>query len=231
MGLQFTNRSVFLNDVEQRLYHALPLDPPTRAERRPPQPVHVLDIWFEAPLGTDWIVAYRLALQAEHTRVVIGEIRIFPSAPPRQPQSGRWVADVLGSKAPVPSGGLKARTLRRVRLRAFERELSAILNRYRLPLAVGAPEVTGGTRGRKINFRRYARIATLYAARYEAGSAHPTADVAKHLRLTPATARAAVAKARQLGLLTATTRGARSGRATPRAFAILKNTPSKGQTR
>ena len=223
MGLNFTNRTVFLNDDEQRLYRALPIVAPTIADRQPPQPASVLDIWFEAPLDDGWVVAYRLGLQGE--RVVVSEVRIFPAAPPREPDSGRWTADVLGSRAPTPAGGLKARTLRSVRLRAFERELSAILKAYRLP-RFRTPEQppAGGKRGRKVNLRRYARIAILYAERYEAASAHPTADLVKHLHLTPATARAAVAKARRLGLLTETERGQRGGRATARAIEILNTT-------
>lgn len=224
MGLKFTNRNTFLNDDEQELYGALPLVTPTIFERQPPQPVNVYDIWYEESLDDDWVVAYRLALQEQDTRVAVGEIRIFPAAPPREPMTGRWSADVLGSRAPVPAGGIKARTLRQVRLRAFERELSKILKAFRLP-RFRAPEqtTTGGKRGRKLDEHRYAKIAVLYGQRYEAGSAHPTADVAKQLRLTPASARAAVSKARRLGLLTATTQGERSGRATPRAFAILKS--------
>ena len=106
--------------------------------------------------------------------------------------------------------------LRRVRLHAFQGGLQEILTRIRLPLMRPAPDqpTTGAKRGRKLDEHRYAQIAVLYAQRYEAGSMRPTADVAKRLRLTPATARAAVAKARKLGLLTTTSRGERSGRAT-----------------
>lgn len=229
MGLNFTNRTVFLNDDEQRLYRALPLVAPTIAERLPPRPVNALDIWFEAPLDDAWVVAYRLGLQGE--RVAVSEVRVFPAAAPRESGSGRWAAEVLGSRAPTPPGGLKARTLRRVRLRAFERELSEILKAYRLPrFRAPEPPAAGGTRGRKANIRRYAQIAVLYAQQYEAASAHPTADVARRLRLTPATARAAVAKARRLGLLTETERGERGGRATAQAFEIL-NTTDEGRKR
>lgn len=223
MGLNFTNRTVFLNDDEQRCYGGLPLVAPTIEERLPPQPVNVLDIWFEAPLDDGWVVAYRLALQGE--RVAVSEVRIFPAAEPRQPNSGRWAASVLGSRALVPAGGLKARTLRRVRLRAFERELSKILRECRVPLAFRAPEpsASGRKRGRKVNLRRYAEIAVFYAEQYEAASTHPTADVAKRFHLTPTTARAAVSAARRHGLLTATTRGERSGRPTGLALDLLKH--------
>ena len=119
----------------------------------------MLDIWFEEPLGTEWVVAYRMVLQEQDTRVIVGAIRIFPAAAPREPDSGRWVAEVLGSRAPVPAGGIKARTLCRVRLRAFGRELSKILKEHRLPLAFRAPEqpTTGAKRGRKLDERRYAQ--------------------------------------------------------------------------
>jgi integrase len=153
MGLRLARRNVFLKDDEQDLYAGLPLEDGRWPERRPPRAVSILDDWFEEPLEADWVVAYRLGLQEQDTRVVVSEIRIFPAAPPRQPESGRWVADALGSRAPVPVGGLKARTVRRVRLRAFERELSKIFKAYRLPLAFRAPEQPpgGAKRGRKVN--------------------------------------------------------------------------------
>lgn len=226
------NRTVFLNDAEQALYGGLPLTAPSHDEQRPPRAVSVSDIWFEHAIDAHWVAAYRLGLQQQDTQIVVAEIRVFPSAEPRTPQTGRWSADVLGSHAAVPAGGIQARTvLRKIRLRAFERELSAFLKH--VPFArFRAPAPTRGARGRKRDLRRYARVAIVYAEACAALNSRPTAAVARRLRLSAAAARSAVATARRLGLLTKTTRGERSGRATPRAFEIENQAaPPKGTTR
>ena len=227
--ITISNRIAHLSAAEQRLYHALPLV--LLGDAEPPAiTVSLTDVWFEDRLG-DWVVAYRLGLQQE-TRIVVSEIRIFPAGGARTPGDGRWSADVLGCRAPVPPGGIKARTvLRRIRLRSFERELSTLLGKLPgLGWKFRAPNVPtgGGTRGRKLNVLRYARVAVTYAARFEEGSARPTADVARQLKMTPAAARAAVAKARKLGLLTTTARGERNGHVTPQAIKIV-NQARKGR--
>lgn len=234
MGLKTWTRTVLLNDDEQRCYAGLPAETPKIAESLPPRAVSVFDVWFEDTLGTDWVVAYRLALQHQDARVVVSEIRIFPAAQPREALSGRWSADLLGSRAACPPGGLKGRMLRQVRLLAFERELSAILKHFKLPFTFRGParSGTGSKRGRKLDETRYAEIAIEYATHYEAASAHPTADTAKSLGLSLSAARAAVSKARRLNLLTATVQGERGGRATPRAHKLVsKTTPTSRRTK
>ncbi len=221
MGLSFRNRTSFLSREEERLYRALPLV--AAAEEPPPKAISVTEIWFEEALDDDWIVAYRLGLQQQDTRVVVSEVRIFPAAGPREAGSGRWPADALGSRAPAPAGGIRARMLR-IRVNAFKSELKTLFKKLpALHLRLAAPPAPG-KRGRKTDLRRYAQIAVLYAQRYQDTSAHPTADVARQLRLGPAAARAAVARARKLGLLTETEQGEGGGRATPRALEILKTT-------
>lgn len=224
---QMLRRTHYMNEDEQALYAGLEPDAPGLPERLPPRPVSVLEQWYEQLLGDGWVAAFRLGEQGQ--RLVVAELRLFPSAGPREPLAGRWAADVLGTRAPVPRGGLKARTLGLVKLRAFERDLGALLRAYHLPRLRGPePSPTGETRGRKPNLRRYAEVAQAYEKAYAAGSSRPTAAVAARLKMTAGAARAAVARARTLGMLTATVRGERGGRAMQRAIDLM--TTQKGRT-
>ena len=78
------------------------------------------DFWFEAPLGEEWNVAYRILGRPEG--LVVGEIRIFPKEDPaRHPRArlGEWSGDLQGTHAAVPEGasaGVTSRLLRRVRV-------------------------------------------------------------------------------------------------------------------
>ena len=122
----FSRRTIFLTKDEQASYGIKNLVLPAQklATRRAELlPVDVQEMWYEDRLDSDWVVAYRLALEDE-SRIIVSEIRIFPAAPPREPKkvAGRWIGEVLGGKAPAPLGGIKAKkVLRRVRLRRYQR--------------------------------------------------------------------------------------------------------------
>jgi hypothetical protein len=92
------------------------------------RPVHVKrgdtatdELWFEAQLG-EWVAAWRLLPQGG--RVVLGELRLFPSEPRRKP--GRWSADRLGDRAQVPGGGITVKELRRLVLEIGEHRRQAL---------------------------------------------------------------------------------------------------------
>ena len=226
----FATRSSWLTRAEQRLYDIDRLklgEQPQElldANGAGARAILISEIWFEHPIGADWVAAYRLNFEANETRVVVGEVRIFPSAGPREPNTGRWIADALGAAAPVPRGGVKARAvLRGLKLRAFHHDLKQIFEYFQVPLSVGRDESLAGaarpTRGRKPKpDQHYATAAVLYERFFLVeASARPTADVAKTMGLKPAAARAAIAKARKLGLLTPTARGESGGCATAHA--------------
>jgi hypothetical protein len=237
----FETRATWLTPAEQRRYRPDRLDLGAqskallRALTQGAKAVVLQEIWFEAPIGADWVAAYRLSFQDDH-RVVVGEIRIFPSAGPRIPNSGRWLGDVQGSKAPVPRGGIKTKTvLRAVKLRAFRQELRTLFDRQQMPLSIAQDERrdadAGAKRGRKPKpDQHYAKAAVLYERFFLDASARPTADVAKAMNLTPATARTTIATARKRGFLTGTERGESGGHATPRAHAALQKIATEVKT-
>jgi hypothetical protein len=188
-------------------------------------PISVNEIWFEERLGSEWVVALRLVLQQE--RVVVGECRVFPSAPPRERCSGRWIAEVLGTDAPVPAGGLRSRMLRRVTLTGFLHRLHELVEMgpevWPWPLAATTSTTPGAKRGRKAVYSRafYAKAAVIYEAAYHRGL-RPTRDVSRLLHLSQGQARGVVERARKMGLLEQTERGVASGRATQEAHTLAK---------
>ena len=101
MGLNLARRTVFLNDDEQDLYRGLPLEPATGPGAVAAAGRLGVDFWFEEPLGADWVVAYRLGLQEQDTRVVVSEIRIFPAVAAACAGDRRWAAECSGA-APRP---------------------------------------------------------------------------------------------------------------------------------
>ena len=84
----FSRRTIFLTKDEQASYGIKNLVLPAQklATRRAELlPVDVQEMWYEDRLDSDWVVAYRLALEDE-SRIIVSEIRIFPAAPPREPK-------------------------------------------------------------------------------------------------------------------------------------------------
>jgi hypothetical protein len=232
-GPSFATRPAWLTRQEQARYRGLLPDRPSeapqvRAATAGATVVLTQDVWYEEQLGPDWVAAYRLSFQDKGSRLVIGELRIFPSAGPREPFSGRWLGDVLGSDAPVPTGGLTARLYRTLKLRGFVPFLSSLFQHAQLPLRFAPPPVVTRTRrGRKPKpdvF--YARVAVLYERAYMGGKTYPTSEVARTLKLTPGAARSAVAGARRRGFLTPTERGRASGRASADARQLAGRRPT-----
>ena len=83
-------RPRILTRAEQRLYDVERLNLKPQGPVEPLHAVSVREIWFEEVISTDWIAACRLVLQDNETRIVIAELRVFPSHGPREVGSGRW---------------------------------------------------------------------------------------------------------------------------------------------
>ncbi len=193
-----------------------------------------MDLWIVKPLSADWLVGYRVVVQDGH--VVVGEMRIYPNE--HQGHGGAWSGELLGVKARVPAGGLSATTIRAATLgQDVARMLPEILTRIRsqFPTLWGALQARGvqhdsmptqprqrlgGRAGRAIAF--YARVAALYADALAGASNHPVRAVVRATGLSASQARNAVAKARRLGFLSPTTRGASAGVLTAAGRAALR---------
>lgn len=180
------------------------------------------DVWYEESLGPDWIAAFRLCLDQEQKRIAIGELRIFPSAGPREDGTGRWIGEALGCYSPVPVGGLKARTLRKVTLRAFVPHLREPFDKIGWSFEAAPSEGPSG-RGRKPRpDQQLATAAVLYETAWLAGLTYPTSEVRRLMRLSESSARSIVAAARRRGFLTPTSRGRTGGHASVEAKQIGK---------
>ena len=197
--------------------------------------VDVRELWIESELNSHWTVAYRLAIDDEHA--LVSEVRIFPREQGRS-TPGRWSAEWLGLKARAPAGGISTKLIRSVRLGHDVHALEPILKQARKQQpelfdlqhgwlgGLGLTPYTAGHDGRRaskkaggrgrpsLSVDTYANIAGRYAAAVKKGSRRPVLDVAKQLRLAPATVRMRVSRARNLGLLESGTQGARGGKLT-----------------
>lgn len=202
----------------------------------------VLQTWIEVPVGA-WIVAYRLA--NDHGTPVVGELRMFPAERGR-PGPGDWSGELLGPEAPVPRGGITARVLRRVRVRAYLTTMSEVVRRFRTTAPDIAPKfgwavappptdevraVSGrGRKGRPDTF--YAEVARGYVAAVERGSYRPVADLARRRRDSITKVRDMIRRARARGLLTLEGPGKRGGVLTERAERLLqRRRPGRRQRR
>jgi hypothetical protein len=195
----------------------------------------VLETWIEVPVGA-WIVAYRLV--NDQGVPVVGEVRMFPAEPGR-PGPGQWSGELLGPEARVPRGGITARVLRRVRVRAYLTRMSEVVRQLRVeapawaprygwavidPTAPGAarPGARRGPKGRPDSF--YAEVAREYVKAVERGSYRPVADLARRRRASPTKVRDMIRRARARGLLTLEGPGKRGGLLTERAETLLRAT-------
>ena len=82
------------------------------------------DWWEERPIDAKWMSAARFVYQGAD--LVVGELRIFPReqvaafhVTDQERTGGTWSAELLGHSARAPRGGLGARILRKVHLRAL----------------------------------------------------------------------------------------------------------------
>jgi hypothetical protein len=177
------------------------------------------DGWLEEPIGSEWVVAYRL--NAQHGVPVVAEVRLFPHEPGRpQAQVGEWSAMILGSRATVPPGGVTARLLRAIRLGAHHRAAGQTLRQLRRALMHSpadqleavlladtlerhrlTPIPARGKRGVPQPLAFYVRVAASYAAAVAAGHPAPAKLAAEQHGLGRAQMRKAIYRARRLHLL------------------------------
>ena len=215
----------------------------------------VQNYWTERPLGDDWTVAYRYTVQ--NGQPVISELRIFPAEGPLnfagQPRRagawgidlkrfggpGHWWAELLGSMASAPPGGLTASLVDKglhmgtdarltrqelVRLRRAAPQLFAAEG-WEPFTAVSARAALAGRRpGRKGHgLAFFAQLAKEYAERLDAGDPQPNVTIANRRGKTPGWVRDKIFRTRERGLLSPPPApGKRGGALTPKAEAILK---------
>ncbi len=182
---------------------------------------------------------------------MISELRVFPrDRPLRGGVPGLWRGEILGTRAPVPSGGLTSALLRNIRLPRYAAHAAAVVAEWR---AAGVPadgdeqalqglaesEQPGRARpkrraGRPDRF--YADLAAEYV-RTLSESRRPVADIAKRRKLPPAQVRDMIHEARERQLLSPGRQGALGGYLLPRAEALLgirrrpKPAPHRGTKR
>ncbi len=198
--------------------------------------------WLETNLNSEWRAAYRLVVQGGEP--VIAELRIFPrEAGPREP--GTWRGEWLGVRAPVPRGGLMARTLRRLRPGIVPAQLGEILDALsarfgpslfeadglmgRLELPANRPPASARRGRTPLPDAFYASLAHSYVRALRAGTRQPVEAVAKKRKLSLARVRDLLHKARVRGFLTFPSKQGRAGgMLTPKAQAVLKAAQKKG---
>ena len=150
---QLSRRSLFLREAEyewledghEREWKArdaerdLPEQAITvRHQRYYPYVTH--DVWHETRLSREavkaagahgaWTVAYRI-VPDRRGRSVIGEVRIFPTERRVRPNGweGRWAAEVRGSSAHAPTGGVTSRLVRAVKLNGVSQAIAEVMAR------------------------------------------------------------------------------------------------------
>ena len=193
-------------------------------------------VWLEVPIDSEWLSASRLVV--EDGQLVVSEIRIFPRESGGHRVPGRWSADVLGTRATVPRGGLTARTVRSVRLSehaTHTRKVLAWLQRtygdqlFQNGRSLGEMGLRPPDRVRPRPSRNtgkpdafYATLAGEYSEMVSRGERQPIRALAEQQDVRPATLRDWIHEARVRGLLTKGTRGRASGQLTPLAHRVLK---------
>jgi hypothetical protein len=197
--------------------------------------VVVQDYWTEVQVDNGWVAAFRITPQDGEP--VVSELRIYPLEQDAM-GPGRWRAELLGCRAPVPRGGLSARVVHQARVGAALHAARAQLSRLpRAPHLFGPggqydaftpadaraalTRVGPGRKGHGVLF--FAELAKAYTERLDVGDMRPIATLARARKVTPARIRDMIHRARLLGLLTpALKQGQRGGTLTAKARAILK---------
>jgi hypothetical protein len=195
--------------------------------------VAVDDAWLEAPHPRDprWTIAYRLGLQ--DGALAVSELRVLPTESlegRREP--GQWAADVLGTAAPFPRGGVTARLLRAIQLGADRRHAIARMRHlaehdaafFPFPKsdALSALMATRRrTRRAKLEDLAVARVAQAYAS--AAKTTHrPNVEIAKKFGVSPTRVRDLVREARIRSLLTPASSTQVGGALTDKAITLLR---------
>lgn len=210
-------------------------------EERPRRLVRVPEMWLEAPIDDDWVIAYRLV--AQQGRLVIGELRIIPAEPARPDQEpGTWSGEFLGLQAGdvVPRGGITSALRNRIRVGLHVDQLAQMVAKLRRAYGEGAdawfqrvsgaaPPLERHRRASSADDSKILRVAQAYAAVVQ--SRDPIQRVARRLRLDATTVRRRVHQARGRGYLTSTNQGVRAGELTETARAALRAQAEKRGTR
>lgn len=194
----------------------------------------VREVWVEAPLEKEWIAAYRLVVQGGQP--VVAEIRVFPREPETNIGPGHWSADVLGSEASAPPGGISARLLRKLKVgvhnrfaveqvRLFTKLFGADIFFDLATIPAPPNRKKKGQRGRRpLDKIVYARLARDYATAARTHS-KPIVVVAEKHGLPTSVVRDRVHIARDRHkFLTTTKQGRKGGVLTPAALEILRGT-------
>jgi hypothetical protein len=215
------------------------LPPP---DRHRPDEVLVKSVWLEMTIGGAWRAAARLGVQ--EGRLIVAELRVFPREPGRPP--GIWSAEILGSKAAVPPGGLTARLLRQVHLSEVPARAQALLaSSFRFeappgakirvePLAVEGIPIPQRPRPERRTGRGdafYAQLAADYVQAIERGSRQPVKELAKQRSCPRAQIRDMLHEARVRQLLSPGKQGRLGGILTGRATTILRSSQPKRRRR
>lgn len=203
------------------------------------------DAWVEMrhPDDARWTIAARFGWQAG--ALGITEVRIVPTEEAgRERQAGQWAADVLGTKAPFPAGGVTATLLRRLRPGELRRAGWQTFHRIAQEDADFFPrglfakvkgEVPDDLLGRlSAKTRRAGRrqrlddltLARVAAAHVQAcaQSHRPAVEVGQRFGWKPDRVRDLIRHARRRGLLTPATTTKVGGELTPQALALLDAT-------
>lgn len=201
-------------------------------EYRPPCPaevaavINVNDCWVEAAIDDQWIAAYRLI--AQEGSPVIAEIRIFPAETERPLEMGSgalpkfpgmWSAEVRGSLATAPAGGITARLIRKVKVGEHQKFVDQFLTELHQHYGNAPFESSGpaavlgirppGMRQRHSNRGRkgrpdifYARLAEEYHKKVNIrGSRKPIFEMARRRGIDIKKMRAMIHEARMRDLL------------------------------
>lgn len=188
----------------------------------------VRDEWLEVSLGNGWRCALRV--MADEGRPVVAEVRVFPDEPGRRP-AGEWSAQGWGNEASVPPGGLKARTLRDVRLDTFlKTHLAELLEGW--PFPPGSPRMVTAPRRSQRQREGDRKLAEVAAEYLDLCTAPETRRAPrKALRdahgWSEAQARKRIDTARDRGLLAGTLHGKSGGYLTEYAHELLASSPTE----
>jgi hypothetical protein len=194
-------------------------------------------VWLVVPIDREWMAASRLAVQ--DGQLVVAEVRVFPRENRKKAVPGRWSADVLGTKAPVPRGGVTARVLRRVRVAEHSKRTQEVVDSlvkdsgpwlFEPDRSLGALGLMPSDQARPRPARKagrpdqfYAKLAADYVQRIQGGARHPIKAMAGRRRVRAQTMRDWIHEARARGLLTAGAQGRAGGQLTPLADRVLKS--------
>ena len=198
------------------------------------QKANVRDLWFEEPLEGGWRVGYRLVRQG--TRIVVGEVRVFPDEEETFLRPGRWSGEIDGVTATVPDGGITGRLLRKLKgtghLKFAQKQADAIRawfpEFFETEQKVNDAEKRRGGRP-ALDDLHYVRLAQDYINAIDKGSRTPIADVAREHGLPESTMRDRIHIARhKRKLFTAVGWGRPGGALTPKGKAILGTGRKRG---